>query len=33
MAPSPTFGRRHPGWMLYALALVLIVFGVNTSGG
>ena len=24
---------RHPGWMLYALALVLIVFGVNTSGG
>jgi hypothetical protein len=24
---------RHPGWMLYALALVLIVFGVSTSGG
>jgi len=24
---------RHPGWMLYALALVLIVFGVNTPGG
>jgi hypothetical protein len=24
---------RHPGWMLYAVALVLIVFGVNRSDG
>jgi hypothetical protein len=24
---------RHPGWMLYALALVLIAFGVQRSGG
>lgn len=24
---------RHPGWMLYAIALALIVFGVNGSGG
>jgi hypothetical protein len=24
---------RHPGWMLYGLALVLIVLGVNRSGG
>ena len=24
---------RHPGWMLMAAALILIVFGVNTSGG
>jgi hypothetical protein len=24
---------RHPGWMLYSLALVLIGFGANTSGG
>ena len=24
---------RHPGWMLMAAALILIVFGVNKSGG
>lgn len=24
---------RHPGWMLYALALALIVFGLCKSGG
>jgi hypothetical protein len=24
---------RHPGWMLMAAAVILIVFGVNTSGG
>jgi hypothetical protein len=24
---------RHPGWMLMATALILIVFGVNKSGG
>jgi hypothetical protein len=24
---------RHPGWILYAVALVLIVFGVQRSGG
>jgi hypothetical protein len=24
---------RHPGWMLMAAALMLIVFGVNKSGG
>ena len=24
---------RHPGWMLMAAALVLIAFGVSTSGG
>lgn len=24
---------RHPGWMLMAAALILIVFGVGTSGG
>lgn len=24
---------RHPGWMLYTAALVLIAFGVNKSGG
>ena len=24
---------RHPGWMLYALALVLIAFGVTGAGG
>ena len=24
---------RHPGWMLYAIALALIVFGVNGSDG
>ena len=24
---------RHVGWMLYAVALVLIAFGVNGSGG
>jgi hypothetical protein len=24
---------RHPGWMLYAIALALIVFGVSGSGG
>lgn len=24
---------RHPGWMLYAVALVLIVFGLNKFGG
>jgi len=24
---------RHPGWMLYAVALVLIAFGVSGSGG
>jgi len=24
---------RHPGWMIMAAALILIVFGVNTSGG
>jgi len=24
---------RHPGWMLYTAALILIVFGVNKSGG
>jgi hypothetical protein len=24
---------RHPGWILYAIALALIVFGVNGSGG
>ena len=24
---------RHVGWVLYAVALVLIVFGVNGSGG
>lgn len=23
---------RHPGWMLYAVALILIVFGVSNSG-
>jgi hypothetical protein len=23
---------RHPGWMLYSAALVLIAFGVNKSG-
>ena len=25
--------RRHPGWMLMAVALVLIVLGVDKSGG
>lgn len=25
--------RRHPGWMLMAVALVLIVLGVGKSGG
>jgi hypothetical protein len=25
--------RLHPGWMLYAVALVLIVYGVGGSGG
>jgi hypothetical protein len=24
---------RHPGWMLMAVALLLIVFGANKSGG
>ncbi len=24
---------RHPGWMLYAVALILIVFGVSNTGG
>lgn len=24
---------RHPGWMLYAVALILIVFGVGNTGG
>jgi hypothetical protein len=24
---------RHPGWMLMAAALILIVFGINKSGG
>jgi hypothetical protein len=24
---------RHPGWILYAVALVLIVFGVQRPGG
>jgi hypothetical protein len=24
---------RHPGWMLYAVALVLIAYGVSGSGG
>lgn len=24
---------RHPGWMLYTVALVLIVFGIQGSGG
>jgi hypothetical protein len=24
---------RHPGWVLYAAALVLIVYGANKSGG
>jgi len=24
---------RHPGWMLYAVALLLIVYGVNGPGG
>jgi hypothetical protein len=24
---------RHPGWMLYAVALVLIVYGVGRAGG
>jgi hypothetical protein len=24
---------RHPGWVLYVVALVLIAFGVNRSGG
>ena len=24
---------RHPGWMLMAAALILIVFGLNKSGG
>jgi hypothetical protein len=24
---------RHPGWMLMAAALILIVIGVNKSGG
>src|SRR5258708_9209669 len=24
---------RHPGWMLMAVALILIAFGVGTSGG
>jgi hypothetical protein len=24
---------RHPGWMLYAAALVLIVYGADKSGG
>jgi len=24
---------RHPGWMLIAAALILIVFGVSKSGG
>jgi hypothetical protein len=24
---------RHPGWMLMAAALILIAFGVSTSGG
>jgi hypothetical protein len=24
---------RHPGWMLMAAAVILIVFGVNRSGG
>jgi hypothetical protein len=24
---------RHPGWMLYAVALVLIVYGVGRSSG
>jgi hypothetical protein len=24
---------RHPAWLLYAIALVLIAFGVNGSGG
>ena len=24
---------RHPGWMLYAIALVLIGFGLQRSGG
>ena len=24
---------RHPGWMLYTAALVLITFGVSKSGG
>jgi hypothetical protein len=24
--------RRHPGWMLMAAAVILIVFGVNKSG-
>ena len=24
---------RHPAWMLLAAALILIVFGANTSGG
>ena len=24
---------RHPGWMLMAVALILIVFGVDRSGG
>jgi hypothetical protein len=23
---------RHPGWMLYAVALILIVFGIKTGG-
>lgn len=23
---------RHPGWMLYAVALILIVFGVSSTG-
>jgi hypothetical protein len=23
---------RHPGWMLYVLALILIVFGINAGG-
>jgi hypothetical protein len=28
-----THGRLHPGWMLMAVALVLITFGINKSGG
>jgi hypothetical protein len=24
---------RHPGWVLYVMALVLIAFGFNRSGG
>jgi hypothetical protein len=24
---------RHPGWMLYAVALILIAFGVSNTGG